>query len=211
MSPGTPAKSVVKHKEVIGQAIERLEKFWGEMKSNPVLILCQNRDEFKLYGSDLGTPAMIQMTPFGSYIVIQPEGINVDVISHELCHAELLKRVGWYHKITKVPAWFDEGLALMLDYRYPDAKGHSYEDYQTKWEKYTQKGKKTIPLEELTYIHDFFCGDNYRTYLAYLIAGREVKRWLQKVEKEGVLQFIQELRQGKSFQQAYQRQASGYF
>jgi len=63
------------------------------------------------------TPATVFYTPFRAIMVIGPDGINLDVLSHEMCHTELYHRLGWWRKEMRIPTWFDEGLAMQLDYR----------------------------------------------------------------------------------------------
>lgn len=77
--------------------------FWGELKSYPVMVFCSNEQEFHLYGKKHDVPAMTQFTPVGSYIILKPEGCNINVLSHELCHAELMSRLGWYKRIAYPP------------------------------------------------------------------------------------------------------------
>ena len=40
------------------------------------------------------------------------------MIAHELCHDELFARLGWWRVKRQIPQWFNEGLALMVDYRF---------------------------------------------------------------------------------------------
>lgn len=54
-------------------------------------------------------------TYWGHYIVIGPDGFNEDVLVHELLHSELRTRL---KNKDKVPVWFDEGLATVVDHRY---------------------------------------------------------------------------------------------
>ena len=53
--------------------------------------------------------------------VIGPKGQNVDVIAHEIAHAEIRTRVGLLARDFRLPTWFDEGLAMQLDHREPFA------------------------------------------------------------------------------------------
>ncbi len=54
---------------------------------------------------------------FGSYIVISNEGVDLDIIAHEISHAEFYERIGFYNWSFKIPRWFDEGLAMQNDNR----------------------------------------------------------------------------------------------
>ncbi len=191
--------------KIVEEARKRNKAFWGSLESSPTFIFCADDSEFAYFGRDFGTPAMVHLTLQGVYIIIKPDGVNPDVISHELCHAEFFERIGWYAKIHKVPAWFDEGLALHLDYRYPGTENNHYEDYQQKWLFYTRQGQDSIPLDQLQKINGFFRSNhnNFYTNIAYLTAGKEVARWFDKVGKNGLEVLIQHVKVGGDFDEAY--------
>lgn len=90
-----------------------------------------------------GNPALTNTTVlFGahSYVVISPNGLDVDVTAHELTHAELHYRLydGKILPKTILPIWFDEGVATQNDYR---------ERYnEIAWLKVTDNGLKLIAL-----------------------------------------------------------------
>jgi hypothetical protein len=140
----------------------------------------------------------------GTYVVISPQGLNVDVISHEMCHAELTHRLGWLTMSRKIPQWFNEGIALMVDYRYPD-KGvdNTYENYLRKWQQTSMQGQIHVSLQDLETVESFYRGDNFWVNLAYLRSGLEVSKWLEKVEQQGLLDLTQALQSGASFEEAW--------
>ena len=112
-------------------------------------------------------------TPLGAYVIFGPDGIkSVDVIAHEIAHAELAKRLG-YKAVNKLPDWFDEGLALQVDNRFTE------EDWLAR-----TNNEKTAPrLDEIiTITHD--------DWLAYATAKHEVGRWLDTVGQQGLLTCI---------------------
>jgi hypothetical protein len=204
ISPKMPPVLIDNIISLVQNSQRRLKNFWGKMQSQPILIFCTNDTEFEIFGSKLGNiPAMVQLSPWGTYVIIKPDGANIDVIAHELCHAEFFERIGWFIKSKQVPAWFDEGLAMQIDYRYPTRDGNSYRHYLYQWQIYTRKGQKKIPLKELTHIRDFFKNGSTHTYLAYLTAGMEVSRWYEKVGQEGLFKLIRELKAGKKFKEVY--------
>jgi hypothetical protein len=179
----------------IAESRIRLAAFFQKTKSVPIIIAGESERIMAQYGAPLGTPGMNHTTLFGSYIVLGAEGLNVDVISHELCHAELFARVGWYNRQTKIPTWFDEGLALILDYRYAQS--------DAMWLMITHHGKRAPSLEQLANMHDFMQYTAESPYLSYVTSMREVQAWWDVVGLEGFEEFTQLLREGSAFQDAY--------
>ncbi|MDQ3394031.1 MAG: hypothetical protein M3512_07970 [Bacteroidota bacterium] len=182
----------------------RIIDFWKEKQSNPTIIYCDNEALYKKYGSETDSPANIFGTPIGSIIVIGPMGLNTDVISHETSHAELAERLGWLTMELSVPTWFNEGLALMVDYRFsnPDMQ-FRYEDYKKEWYRKTGFGATEVSLRDISSIKGFFQGESEDVYLSYLTSGLEVSRWLKRVGRDGLLEFIGRMNEGDGFGNAY--------
>jgi hypothetical protein len=185
-------------------ANQRLSGFWGNKLSEPTIIFCHTDELYRQYGSTNGSPANYFGTPLGTYVVISPQGLNIDVISHEMCHAELTHRIGWLTMSREIPQWFNEGIALMVDYRYP-GKGivNTYQSYLQKWQQSSLKGQIQISLQDLETVEAFYKGDVFWVNLAYLRSGLAVSGWLEKVGQPGLLQFTQSLQNGASFEEAW--------
>lgn len=96
----------------------------------------------------------------GGFIAVQPEGLNTDILSHELCHAILHEKLGWYRHYFKIPTWFDEGLAMQVDYR----EGFDVEQFQKVDEKRV----------EITTLKDTEFYRQEEAYYYYLAAKKEV-------------------------------------
>lgn len=185
-------------------ARQRLSVFWGKGQSEYTIIYCHSDELYRKYGSVNGSPANYFGTPFGIYVVIGPQGLNIDVISHEMCHAELTRRIGWLTMAREIPQWFNEGVALMVDYRYPGAgMDNTYQNYQRKWKQASLQGQINIPLQDLQEVEMFYKGDMLWVNLAYLRSGLEVSRWLAKVKQQGLLQLVQALQNDASFNETY--------
>lgn len=204
ISPKMPPMLIDNITGLVQNSKRRLRNFWGRLKSKPVLIFCTNDAEFETFGSKLGNiPAMVHLTPWETYVIIKPDGANIDVIAHELCHAEFFERIGWHIKSSQIPAWFDEGLAMQIDYRYPNKDGHTDKHYLFQWRIYTRNGQRKINLRDLNHINDFFKYSSSYTYLAYLTAGMEVSRWYEKEGQAGLFKLIAQLKAGKKFNEIY--------
>lgn len=206
ISEGAGAEQTSSLLALLKKSRQRLAGFWGSMQSEPTIIFCHTEELYRKYGSISGSPANYFGTPLGTYVVISPQGLNVDVLSHEMCHAELTQRVGWFTMSRKVPQWFNEGIALMVDYRYPDnGMDNTYENYQRKWQRTSLQGQIKISLQDIESVETFYKGDAFWINLAYLRSGLEVSRWLAKVEQQGLLELTQALQNGASFEEAWTR------
>ncbi|MEZ4684591.1 MAG: hypothetical protein R3B47_21700 [Bacteroidia bacterium] len=201
VSPDTPpaVRSLLKH--LIVRSEQRVSDLWGDTRSRPVIIYCHNQTYFEQFGA--GSPGVAYLTPLGPYVVIGPRGMRTDVISHELCHAELFSRIGWYNSEFHKPAWFDEGLAMQLDYRYARRGRSRYFGFMVDWERRVGKGGKVFDLDSLKDRRAFTSGDFRQTELAYVTAGMEVSRWLEAVGDEGLLRFCERLVEGGNFEKIY--------
>lgn len=114
---GAKPETIADFRSTIGEAKSQVRKFYGALTSEPTLIVCVTRDCDRRLGGQ-GAKARA----FGStFIFVSPEGFNSTILSHEFSHIELHARIGIWRSITgTVPAWFDEGLAVIVsrDTRY---------------------------------------------------------------------------------------------
>lgn len=101
----------------ISMGKSRVNATFGKMISNPKVVITTNESEASYFGSNAYGNALL--TPLGQCIVFGPKGQNVDVIAHEYTHAEVHYRVGWLNHLLNVPTWFNEGVALLVDFRNP--------------------------------------------------------------------------------------------
>ena len=101
----------------INLAKSRINNTFGNMTSSPKVIITATESEAVSFGSNSYGTAHVSV--LGQCIVLGPEGQNIDVIAHEYMHAEVHHRVGWLNYLLKVPTWFMEGLATLVDFRKP--------------------------------------------------------------------------------------------
>jgi hypothetical protein len=204
ISKGASTKEIDLLSNLLTTSGQRLAGFWGDRQSKPAIIFCHSDELYRKYGSTSGSPANYFGTPLGTYVVISAQGLNVDVISHEMCHAELTHRVGWLTMAREIPQWFNEGIALMVDYRYPgNGMDNSHKHYLERWQQSSLQGQILVSLQDLETVESFYRGDAFLINLAYLRSGLEVSGWLERVEQKGLLQLMQALQEGVPFEQAY--------
>ncbi len=187
-------------KSYVKNAKKRVVSFWGKQEGVAKIIFCKNAETYKKYCQSSEGAGCSIGTPFGSWIILNQDGLNVDVIAHEMCHDELMARVGWWKTKKEIPTWFDEGLALMLDYRFVSSQDsiQRYIDYRTELSYLTPR---PIPLEELTTQKDFFGQNQLFTKIAYFSSAvavskkisvkgkKEVFKTIENVKKEGKFEF----------------------
>lgn len=194
------------------QARIRIRQFWGNPQGKAVLIYCPTQAQYEKYCAGGEGAGCSLGTPWGnSFLVLGPEGNNPDVIAHELCHDELFARLGWLTVKREVPQWFNEGLAMMLDYRFSvptdgSATGATdrYRAYRDEWQYRTQgKTNSAQTLDQLETTHNFFVGDYHDIMLAYMRSGLEVSRWLSVAGQPALLKLAGRLAEGEAFKTAY--------
>ncbi|MFO0594614.1 MAG: hypothetical protein U0228_04905 [Myxococcaceae bacterium] len=115
VDPEMPAAQRAQVLTWVTDAAAQLDAFYGSTRAPRRIILGSRMDRLgpfanNEYGSTL-------YSPLGATVVIGPEGLNADVITHELAHAELFARLGWWRNLVAMPVWFDEGLAMQFDHR----------------------------------------------------------------------------------------------
>lgn len=175
------------------KSAQRIEIFFGERKAKPYLLVGNTDFIIKNYGNKNAQVGLAHLSPLETYIIIDSAGLNIDVMSHELCHAELKERVGWYIREFEIPTWFDEGLAMLVDKRFPA--------WEVDWEMMTEKGKIAPNLDTLATAKQFFEAKD--VYIHYITAQKEVDKWYKKSGQKGLLEFIDALNEGASFEKSF--------
>ncbi|MCF0050308.1 hypothetical protein LXM25_09585 [Dyadobacter sp. LJ53] len=207
-SPDIKPVHYKKLKSIINRSEARIDSFFVGKKSTPIIIICSNAQQYQKYCSSTEGAGCSLGTPWGnSFVILNTQGLNVDVISHEMSHTELLARLGWWTIATEIPQWFNEGIALMLDRRFvnnPDKIGR-YFDYMDEWLYYTGGGQQILELRDMASIKGFFNNNQKQVMLAYMSAGLEISYWLILSEENGLQQLIADMQNGKSFEEAYSR------
>lgn len=190
----------------IRQSRQRVASFWGDSVGDATLILCSNPAEYQKYCHSSEGAGCSLGTPWGdSYIVLNPYGLNEDVISHEMCHDELFARLGWWKTTTQIPQWFNEGLALMLDRRFVAETDsvQRYLSYRDEWMYLTHGAQEVLELENLKSIRGFFGGNQRHVMLAYMTAGMEVSYWLMLLDPGHLRVLLKAVKEGGDFTQTY--------
>lgn len=181
--------------DIVEQARQRAENFYGRLAADPRIVLCTTVDRFrKAGGMGLGFSD-------GRDVLVSPYGASVEIVSHELSHVELASRLGGYAQaLAKVPQWFDEGLAVVVS--------QAPEFSEQAWLDATENGRNAPQLSQLESASDWnrITGESgVNMQLSYGTARREVARWYGAVGGEGLARLIGALNRGESFYVAYWR------
>ena len=184
------------HEEYRKQLLSLIEKgksrvalTYGHLESSPIIIAAMGMDSLKWFSS--GEYATTHFLPGQSFIVIGPKGHNTDVISHELVHSGTFEQVGYWARTLHIPVWFEEGVAMQVDYR-------------EKYDLFVEK-EHSAHLDDLQYGWQFFRGDNAELTNHYAVAKAEVKRWLNKAGAGSVQSLLKKVKSGADFDETYRK------
>ncbi|HEY0439673.1 MAG TPA: hypothetical protein VGD36_06315 [Xanthobacteraceae bacterium] len=168
--------------QLASDARARIEAMFGTPQARPIVVYFNDPHglgPFKLnsYGSAhfIGTRACV---------MVGPNGQNVDVVAHELMHAEIHHRVGYWRRFWSVPAWFDEGLAMQVDFRTRYALGP---------EDLSRAGY----VREFETFRAFFNGDEPTQVRNYAAAKAVVSAWIAEVGAASLYARLGRLRAGE--------------
>lgn len=208
ISPTTSPKHLQKANQSIQEAHKRIAELWGKPVGDATIILCESIEQYHRYcNSDEGAGCSIG-TPWGaSFIVLNLNGLNTDVIAHEMCHDELFTRLGWWKTMREIPQWFNEGLALMVDYRFVSATDsvQRHLDYKDECAYVSNGGQTVLSLNEISSFHSFFNGGENQVMLAYMTSGMEVSRWLAVVGGKNIAVLVHQIAEGHDFEKVYRQ------
>ncbi|HEX6928981.1 MAG TPA: hypothetical protein VF267_07005 [Gammaproteobacteria bacterium] len=174
-------------------ARSRIETAFGAPRANPAIVFIQEEARFSL--GAMGDTASSYFTPARSCIVVGAKGRSVDVLAHELMHAELAERVGFFARMKRIPVWFDEGLAMQVDHR----RVYSVD---------LDDATDTTVREYVTY-QQFFDHDDGQLVQNYRAAKAEVARWLRSVGNETLYASLERIRSGETVGEVTEVRAAG--
>ena len=182
---------------LIDKAKSRVADFYGSLtcQDHTVIIICDDEKLLAKLGGDHDTRHFSTLFPVKrSYVSVSTEYLTVDVLAHELSHAELYERLSG-KAFRRVPTWFNEGIALQNDYR---------EQYGPEaWAEQTDNGKNTVAHEDMDTAAEFYSGTKEDRRFRYLNAKHDVAEWLEKRGLQGFMKLIDRMNGGENFSAAY--------
>ena len=181
--------------DLIEQAKGRVRAFFGELRfqDETVFIICDDEKLTRKLGEDHGTATCY--IPFRKHwICISDEYLDLDILAHEITHAELHTRLSM-KAYQRMPTWFDEGLATQNDYR------ENYSEEQ--WIAQTGNGKNIVAPEDMDTPAEFYAGKAEDRRFRYLNAKHELAVWMAAHGQQGLLELLEKLNHGADFYTAY--------
>ena len=181
---------------IVGVAKRRVAEYFKETKSIPIIIICDDAKTIKKLGGDHDIKTLVFFKVY-SYIVVSSEYLNVDIVAHEMTHAEVYYRIfkGKICYQSLISTWFDEGLALQNDYR---------EDYnEDAWQEATDNGKNVIDLNEINTAAKFYAEELEERKYRYIVSKHELNGWVERNGVDVLIDLLDKVNQGKKFNDLY--------
>jgi hypothetical protein len=119
VDPHLPAAERQHALDGLQAARDRITALYGAPLARPVTIIAANASEGARFGLQGDVPGTAFVTAAGTQVVLTMDQFTVDVTAHELTHAEVADRLGFWARMVRLPVWFDEGVAVQLDNRGP--------------------------------------------------------------------------------------------
>ena len=169
----------------------RIADTFGATRASPVIVIGSTEALRDLFPGSSSYASTIYV-PSRSCVIVGPNGHDVDILAHEELHAEIHHRVGHWQRLTQIPTWFDEGLAMQVDYRerYMWSRQSGAVDHGT--------------VKQWTSRSQFFRGNDEELTRHYAMAKEEVRLWLQKLGRKHLYDFLERVRQGDGFGEIYE-------
>ena len=169
---------------LLSNAKGRIGEAFGDPQSVPTVVFFNSATSF--WPFQLNEYGSTQFIGPKTCVLIGPRGRSVDVVAHELMHAEIADRIGVRAKFTDLPTWFDEGLAMQVDFR-PDYDLAEGGDHDTR------------SVRALRSAKEFFAPDPKQLTNNYASAKAEVAGWIEQVGEASVYARLERMRRGEPF------------
>ena len=182
--------------QLIDEAKSRVADFFGSLtcQDYTVMIICDDEKLLAKLGGDHDTHHATLFPVKRSYVSVSTEYLTIDILAHELSHAELYERLSG-KAFRRLPTWFNEGIALQNDYR---------EQYGPEaWAEQTDNGKNIVAHEDMDTAAEFYSGTKEDRRFRYLNAKHDIAEWLEKHGLQGFMALIDSLNGGEDFSAAY--------
>ena len=176
---------------LIDESKSRIRNTYGSFTALPVVVITGTPENAKRYG--LGVfPGKAFAAPWEEYVVVKFQADNVDLLAHELMHAQTREILGYWAYQTRIPTWFDEGMAMQVDFR---------ERYKFNIESFSKQEINRVKV--LSRPSNFWTDSKEQDIKNYRAAKAAVQKILSKYSPEVFYSMLLEVRHGKQFSSVF--------
>ena len=177
-------------KGTVDEARLRVKAFYGELLSEPKVMICVTDTCYRAVGGG-GSRGMAILD---RALFLSSRGTTIVIASHELAHVELHHRLGLIDTLRRVvPQWFDEGLAVTI------SNDPRYLGPPTRADRCLIRSDEPLPNDRRAWV------ETAATHDLYAKAACRVVGWLNaRNGAEGVKRLVSQMREGQTFETATQ-------
>jgi len=177
---------------LINYSQQSLQNFWKMSIEVPTVVYCHSEEDYQ----SLGAENTLALCRLGTYLVISPNGLDHEILTHEMCHAVIFDLIeqNYFQYYTKLPSWLDEGIALQFN---------TTGDYINE----ELKRYKQLSIGELKYLdrpHHFYTKNHHITLENYIKAQMEIAQFLQQNDINELKKLLKSMNPKKKFYQTYE-------
>ena len=172
---------------LLSKSKARIISKYGSFTAMPVIVITGTKDNAKKYG--LGAfPGKAFAAPWEEYIVINHQAHDVNLVAHELMHAQVREILGYWAYQIKIPTWFDEGVAMQVDHR---------ESYKVDYKLFSQQEMNRV--KTLNSPAKFWTNSKEQDIKNYRTAKAAVQKMLAQYPPNTLYTMLLKIRQGGEF------------
>ena len=184
VEPQSSSRDRSEIQELLSDARERIETTFGVARATPIVVFLQNTDVF--WPLSLNAHGSTNFVGSRTCVIVGPKGQSVDIVAHELMHAELADRVGYWRRLIEIPTWFDEGVAMQVDFR-------------PRYDLPSNMPVNTSDVRNLETAREFFKSSGIGLVQNYASAKFEVANLLSDIGKQNLYQRLERIKNGEQF------------
>ena len=170
----------------------RIAGTFGVPVARPTTIIAADDREAARLGLADDVPGTAFISPLRTEVVLNLAHFSIDVTAHELVHAEVAHRLGFWTRTVKLPVWFDEGVAIQLDRRDPYLVDCGAVGAQ-----------RIRDVRQLTTVRRFWHGDKGQIVRNYQAAGCAAAEVLERHPPRTLYASLARLTQGARFDDVF--------
>lgn len=182
------ARDKIEIHDLLAAARERIGTAFGAPRAKPIVVFLQDEEDF--WPLKLNAHGSTNFVGNRTCVIVGPNGRSVDVVAHELMHAELADHVGYWRRLTEVPTWFDEGIAMQVDFR-------------PRYDFSLAKPANTDYVRKLGTTQAFFQSGGNELVQNYASAKYEVAHWLSGIGMKNLYQRLERIQNGEQFDSVF--------